>query len=170
MADSKIAMEYVVRQNKIEGSAGYGKWYAQPVNRGTLSMKGFARHLHEHNGTYKTNVIKGVLEEMVECLVEFISQGVGVKLDGLGTLRATFECKGADSKGEFTADNVKGIHIRLIPEGIKDEELTSRKFMSKCVLRKQGEQISSGSGSSDDGDSGSGNSGSQGGVPIDEMP
>lgn len=168
MADSKIVMEYEVRQNKIKDSKGYGKWYAQPVNRGTLSMKGFARHLHEHNGTYKTSVIKGVMEEMVECLVEFLSQGVGVKLDGLGTLRATFECKGADSAGEFNVtENLKGIHIRLFPEGVKDEELTSRKFMSKCILRKQ--ELKSNTTAEDGG--GSTDSGSQGGSPdIDDLP
>lgn len=142
MADKKIAMEYRVVQNKITDSEGFGKWYAQPVVKSVLNMKGFAAHIHSHNGTYKTSVIKGVLEEIVECLVEMVSQGVGVKLDGLGTFRPTFECESAASAEDFNiAENLKGIHIRLIPEGTKDEELTSRKFMSKCSLRKREETV-----------------------------
>ena len=138
MADKKIAMEYRVVQNKITDSEGYGRWYAVPVVKSVLNMKGFAAHIHDHNGTYKTSVIKGVLEEIVECLVEMVSQGIGVKLDGLGTFRPTFECESAASAEDFNvSENLKGIHIRLLPEGAKDEELTSRKFMKKCVLRKR---------------------------------
>ena len=142
MADKKIAMEYRVVQNKIKDSEGFGRWYAQPVLRGVLNLKGFAAHIHDHNGTYKTSVIKGVLEELVECLVEMVSQGVGVKLDGLGTFRPTFECESAVSAEDFSIqEHLKGIHIRLIPEGAKDEELTSRKFVAKVSLRKRDELV-----------------------------
>ena len=165
MATKKIAMEYVIHQNKIKDSEGFGKYYAQPVVRTTLSLQGFARHLHDHNGTYKTSVIKGVIEEMTECLIEMISQGVGVKLDGLGTFRPTFECEGADTEDDFNiSENLKGIHIRFIPEGVKDEELTSRKFMAKCVLKRRtqlvGEAVDGG-GDGGDGDTGN-NEGGEG--------
>ena len=142
MADKKIAMEYRVVQNKIADSIGFGKWYAQPVVKDVLNLKGFAKHLHDHNGTFKTSVIKGVLEELVECLVEMMTQGVGVKLDGLGTFRPTFECESTVSADDFDINtHLKGIHIRLIPENTKDEELTSRKFMSKVLLRKRDEPV-----------------------------
>lgn len=138
MATNKIAMEYdLVRNNNAESTA-YGKWYAQPVVRGTLNLKGFARHIHDHNGTYRESVIKGCLEEMVECMVEMISQGEGVKLDGLGTFYPTFESKGVAKPDDFNlSEHLKGVHIRFLPEGTKDEELTSKKFMAKCTLKRR---------------------------------
>ena len=136
MANNKIAMRYELYQNQNSENNGYGKWYARPVVKDTLTLKGFARHIHQHTGAYRTSVIKGVMEEMVDCMVEMIAQGVGVKLDGLGTFYPTFECEGQDSKEEFSIqESLKGIHIRFQPEGTKDEELTSRKFKDKVTLR-----------------------------------
>ena len=137
MAVKKIAMTYELYQNKNEQSTAYNKWYARPVINSTLNLKGFARHIAEHNGTYKKNVIKGVLEEITECLVELTSQGVGVKLDGLGTFYPTFEGTGAETPQKYNvAENLKGIHIRFLPERSQDESLTSREFMKKCSLKR----------------------------------
>ena len=136
MANNKIAMRSELYQNTNSENNGYGKYYARPVIKDTLNLKGFARHIHQHTGAYRTSVIKGVMEEMVDCMVEMISQGVGVKLDGLGTFYPTFECEGADSEKDFNIQEcLKGIHIRFQPEGAKDEELTSRKFKDKVTLR-----------------------------------
>ena len=138
MAQNKIAMQYDLHQNMTVGTKASGKWYAQPVVVNTLSLKGFANHIHSHSGTYKTSTIKGVMEEMVECLSEMVSQGIGVKLDGLGTFYPTFEGAGADTPEEYNVqEHLKGIHIRFQPEGTKDEELTSRKFMQKCALKRR---------------------------------
>ena len=138
MADSRIAMQYDLYQNNNMESKAYKKWYAEPVIVNTLNLKGFARHIHEHNGTYRESVIKGVMGEMVECLTEMVSQGVGVKLDGLGTFYPTFECKGETNIEDFNVqENILGIHIRFQPEGAKDEELTSRKFKAKCTLKRR---------------------------------
>ncbi|WP_027455538.1 hypothetical protein [Xylanibacter brevis] len=138
MANKRIAMQYDVKQNLVKNSKMFGKWYAQPVINNTLNLKGFAQHIASHNGTYKTSTIKGVIEEMVECLGEMVMQGVGVKLDGLGTFYPTFEGTGSMTLEDYDVNTfVKGIHIRFLPENAKDEELTSRKFMSKCVLKRR---------------------------------
>ena len=153
MATNKIPMLYTVEQNNNRMSKAYGKFYAQPVVNTTLNLKGFARHIADHNGTFKASVIKGVMEEMVECLTEMVAQGIGVKLDGLGTFYPTFECKGALTAETFNiAEQLQGIHIRFLPEGTKDEELTSRKFLEKCVLKRIGDNDSG----SDDPDGGQG--------------
>ena len=156
MAVDKIAMEYDIKQNQVSNSTAYGKWYAQPVTKTPLSLKGLARHMAEHNGSYRTSTIKGVLEELVECMSEMISTGQPVKLDGLGTFYPTFECEGAETPETFSiAEHLKGIHIRFQPEGTKDEELTSRSFMKKCALRRRFPKPDSGSdpdGGGNDGD------------------
>jgi len=138
MATEKIVMEYDLRKNNNSESPAFGKWYPQPVVKSTLNLKGFARHIHDHNGTYRASVIKGVMEEMVECLVEMVSQGIGVKLDGLGTFYPTMESKGVALPDDYNVgEHLKGIHIRFQPEGAKDEELTSKKFMKKCTLKRR---------------------------------
>ena len=152
MATNRVAMLYEVKQNNNRMSKAYGKYYAQPVVNNTLNLKGFARHIAEHNGTYKASVIKGVMEEMVGCLTEMVAQGVGVKLDGLGTFYPTFECIGALTLDTFNiGEQLQGIHIRFLPEGTKDEELTSRKFMEKVVLKRVGE-VSADDGGGDGGE------------------
>ncbi len=134
---NKIAMHYVVYQNTTNNEKTRGKFYARPLVTNTLSLKGFARHIHDHSGTFKTSTLKGVLEEMVECLIEMVSQGVGVKLDGLGTFYPTFECTGADSADEFDINqNLKGVHMRFKPERTKDEDITSRSFKQKCIMKR----------------------------------
>ena len=75
---------------------------------------------------------------MVTCLTEMVSQGIGVKLDGLGTFYPTMEGKGVAKPDDFSvAEHLLGIHIRFLPEGAKDEELTSKKFMAKCTLKSR---------------------------------
>ena len=43
MASQKIAMGINLRQNKIEGSAAYGKYYPEVDQQKTLSLRGFAQ-------------------------------------------------------------------------------------------------------------------------------
>ena len=166
MATNKISMPYIVYQNTVNNEKTQGKYYARPVVMNTLSLKGFARHIHDHSGTYKTSLLKGVLEEMVECLTEMVSQGVAVKLDGLGKFYPTFECTGADSYEDFDINtNLKGIHIRFLPERTKDEDITSRAFLTRCSMQRAAAVKSTASGGSGGSDSG-GNSDE----PIVENP
>jgi hypothetical protein len=82
-------------------------------------------------------VYAAVVHEIMDCLIEIVSTGVAVKLDGLGTLRPTFECKPAASEEDFSiTENLKGVHLRLYPENVKEEEITSRKIMSKMSFQK----------------------------------
>ena len=160
MATNKITMPYVVYENTTNNEKTNGKFYARPVVINTLSLKGFAKHIHDHSGTFKTSTLKAVLEEMVECLTEMVSQGVAVKLDGLGKFYPTFECTGASSADEFDINqNLKGIHIRFLPERTKDEDITSRAFLTRCAMQRavalKASASAGGSGSSggsDDGD------------------
>lgn len=157
MAQDKIQMQYDLHQNMTVGTKASGKWYAQPVVTNTLSLKGFANHIHSHSGTYKTSTIKGVMEEMVECLSEMVSQGVGVKLDGLGTFRPWFEGEGVENPEDYNIqEHLKGIHIRFLPENTKDEELTSRKFMSKCSLKRRFPVAENNDSEEDEGEGGEG--------------
>ena len=91
MATQKIAMGINLRQNKIEGSTAYGKYYPEVDAQKTLSLRGFAQHMTDHGSLYGRAIVEGVLMQITECLPELVAQGVPVQLGSLGTFYPTAE-------------------------------------------------------------------------------
>ena len=79
MAKEKIAMGINLRQNKITGNAGYGKYYPEVDVQKTLSLRGFAKHMTDHGSVYGRDLLEGVLIKITECLPELVSQGIPVQ-------------------------------------------------------------------------------------------
>ena len=140
MATHEIKLGINLRQNKNSKNAGYGKYYPEVDTQTTLSLKGFARHMSDHGCIYGLDLIEGVLKKITQCLPELISQGVPVRLDPLGTFLPTCSVdkpllnipamEGADPNAV-----VKGVHIRFLPYGVEDENITSRRFKEEyCSL------------------------------------
>ena len=80
-----------------------------------------------------------------EQVVELLSQGNPVKIDGLGIFTPKVQAtKSGISKEDILAGKwnaatyVKGIHIRFRPEGSGDEDITSRRFKEQCALSTYG--------------------------------
>ena len=67
MATQKIAMGINLRQNKIEGSSAYGKYYPEVDQQKTLSLRGFAQHMTDHGSLYGRAIVEGVLLQITEC-------------------------------------------------------------------------------------------------------
>ena len=95
----------------------------------------------EHNSLYGRDVIEGVLTKMVSCMIHLIAEGNPIKLDGLGIFYPTVEStkngitKAEILSGKWNANTyVKAIHIRFLPEGVADDNITSRAFKEKCVF------------------------------------
>jgi hypothetical protein len=114
-------------------------YYPEAEAKDPLSLKGFAKHLSEHGklATYEMLVL--VLQNIVSCMKELITQGQPVKLDGLGTFYPTIEAtKGGSESVEDAVENlneiIEGVHLRFQPEGSKDEKLTSRALKDMCVF------------------------------------
>ena len=93
MATQKIAMGINLRQNKIEGSTAYGKYYPEVDTQKTLSLRGFAQHMTDHGSLYGRAIVEGVLMQITECLPELVAQGIPVQLGSLGTFYPTAEVK-----------------------------------------------------------------------------
>ena len=91
MASKKIGLKYDIYQNNVTDSTANGKWYARVVRDNTLDLDGLTRHIADHGSIYTPDVVLGVLTKFSSCMVELISQGVGVKIDGLGTFYPTLE-------------------------------------------------------------------------------
>jgi hypothetical protein len=140
MATNEIKLGINLRQNKNSKNAGYGKYYPEVDTRTTLTLRGFAKHMSDHGSIYSLDLIEGVLKKITQCLPELISQGVPVRLDPLGTFLPTCDVdkpllnipamEGADPN-----EVVKGVHIRFLPYGVEDDNITSRRFKEEyCSL------------------------------------
>jgi predicted histone-like DNA-binding protein len=131
-------MQYDLRQNNNDQNSAYGKRYPKAVVTSTLNLRGLANHIAEHGSPYTEDVVKGVLEKFTSCMVELVKQGVGVKLDGLGKFYPTLEAKGATTPISYDlATNLSGVHIRFRPEGVLDDDITSRQLKSKVMFAQR---------------------------------
>ena len=142
----KLGINY--RKNMNTKSPSYGKYYASLDTQETLTTAGLAAHIKEHNFGYGVDAIKAVLQRLSECIPELLSQGIPVKLDGLGTFVPTVQngpisVNGTKQNGLTDAQlkdssiqpsaMVAGIHIRFRPDGTELQNLTSRQFLAQKV-------------------------------------
>ena len=162
---------YELRQNKNAKSKIFGKWFAHSKSVETLNTRKLAQHISEHGSVYTTDVVFGVLEKFRSCLVEMLLESKRVKIDGLGTFFTTLENEvgGALKKEEFNVGkNLKALHIRFMPEGEQELNISSREFIKKAefvnvdtLKVEKKDEASSGSGSGSG--SGTQNQGGNGG-------
>ena len=141
MAKEKIALGINLRQNKITGNAGYGKYYPEVDVQKTLSLRGFAKHMTDHGSVYGRDLLEGVLIKITECLPELLSQGIPVQLGGLGTFYPTAQVKKdaaissiAEMEGLDPNDIVEAIHIRFLPDTSKLDNISGKAFKEACAL------------------------------------
>ena len=142
MASEVIAFPVNLRQNKNQYNSGFGKYYPEADSKEPLNLKGFARHLSEHGRLVDYSMAVLVLQNIVSCLKEMVTQGQPVKLDGFGTFSPSIESDGKkaqDSVEKSLAvgiDNlIAGVHLRFMPENSKGEKLTSRALKDECTFK-----------------------------------
>lgn len=139
-ATQVIQMRVNLRANANEKSDQYGRLYPVISRTGTLDLRGLCKHMSEHNTVYGRDIVTGVLTLMQGCLVELLSQGVAVKLDGIGTFYPTLKSakNGAadieEAKRLGAANLVQGVHVRFLPESSKLDNITSKKMKEQCQL------------------------------------
>ena len=126
---------YEVRQNKNAKSSIKGKWFAHSKSVETMNTRKLANHISEHGSVYTSDVVFGVLEKFRSCLVEMLLESKRVKIEGLGTFFTTLENQegGAQKKEDFNVQkNLKALHIRFMPEGEQEMNISSREFIKKA--------------------------------------
>ena len=142
MASEVIAFPVNLRKNKNQYNAGYGQYYPEADTKEPLSLKGFARHLAEHGKLVDYPMAVLVLQNIVSCLKEMVTQGQPVKLDGFGTFSPSIESDG--KKAQDTVEKslnvgienlIAGVHLRFTPENSKGEKLTSRALKEECTFK-----------------------------------
>ena len=137
---NEIKLGINLRKNKNARNAGYGKYYPEVDTQTTLSLRGFAKHMSDHGSIYSIDIIEGVLKKITQCLPELISQGVPVRMEPLGTFMPTCDVEKpiesiAAMENADPNDVVKGVHIRFLPYGVENDNITSRRFKQEyCSL------------------------------------
>ena len=126
---------YLLKQNKVKNSKVNGKWFAHQKTLETLNTRKLANHISEHGSIYTPDVVFGVLEKFRSCLLEMLLNSKRVKIDGLGIFFTTLENTegGAESKDKFLPQkNLKGLHIRFLPDSRTETDISSREFIKKA--------------------------------------
>ncbi|MCR4810062.1 MAG: DNA-binding protein [Prevotella sp.] len=157
-------IRFIPKQNQINTSKVYGRYFAMPVIEETLDLDGLADHMSHHNSPYSKGVIKGLLTDMVSCIKEMLLEGKNVKIDDLAIFSVGIKnaAGGAASVEEFSvAKNIEGVKLRARATG----DLSSKALNLEATLRKATSLLGGTVDDSGDGGSGSGDSGADDGQP-----
>ena len=169
---------YLLKQNKVKNSKVNGKWFARQKTIETLNTRKLANHISEHGSIYTPDVVFGVLEKFRSCLLEMLLNSKRVKIDGLGIFFTTLENTegGAESKDKFLPQkNLKGLHIRFLPDSSTETDISSREFIKRAEFVNAEsfagslEDESSNGGSGSGGGNHSGNTGGGGKNDDDDI-
>lgn len=136
-------------QNMNTVSPAYGKYYGRIVHTETLTTDEFANHISNHGSPFDRATILGVLAAACDCLVELTLDSKRVRLGDLGTFYMSAETEGADNAEDFTADNIKRVHLRFRPNQKRSYPLDSvsmRKVASFADLSQWNKGASGGNG------------------------
>ena len=158
-----MAVLYRLSQNKMKKSSARGKWFAHAVMTGTVDTDALAE-IMQRNCTLKKSDIVAVISELIETMQDQLQNSKRVKLNGLGAFKIGIEnaVGGAATAADFSAKNIKGLHVLFQPEVKTDSTGQRRKtFISGCSVQESPKNDVDTKKATNSGNSGSGNSGSQ---------
>ena len=91
------------------------KAYAKNQVREVWDLDKFCKHIASHHAGYSRGMVKAILSDMCDCLVEQLLNGNKIKLGTLGVFSASISSEGAESVDKFTEDNIKAVNINFNP-------------------------------------------------------
>ncbi len=91
------------------------KAYAKNQVREIWDLNKFCKHIASHNSGYSRGMVKAILSDMCDCLVEQLLNGNKIKLGEFGVFSLSISCEGAESLEKFTEDNIKEVNINFNP-------------------------------------------------------
>jgi len=137
-------------ENTNSYSNAYGKYYAKPNYPETLDLRGLIERVAFDQSVYSRDIIEGVITKLTTVMVEQLEAAQPINWEGLGTFTPRVEAYNPldpvthkPTVGGITFDQLKsgqfninemigGVHIRFIPMGEKNENLTSRALADMC--------------------------------------
>jgi predicted histone-like DNA-binding protein len=141
MVKQKTPLRINVRQDRNSASRTFGMWFPSVDRVGTLSTRALSDHISAHGSIWTRDIVEGVLSQLAECIPELVSQGYGVKLDGIGTFWPTLKNKkGGMEPSEIVANGfnpetqIIGVNINFMGDQKKLDNLTRHAFQEYCTL------------------------------------
>ena len=130
-----------------------GYYCARAAYDGIVDLDGLVAHMASHNTPYSRGVIKGVLDDFVDCVRELTLDGWIIDLGTLGTFNVSLQSIGVcesevdEDTGEkpvFTQANIKAVNCRFTPgPGLRNliadaqfHEVEARKTLSESLKKK----------------------------------
>lgn len=141
MATNQVEMRVNMRENTNRKSDQYGQLYPYLDRMGTINQRGLCEQIASSDTIYGRAVIEGVTTIFSKKIFENLAMGVAVQLNGIGTFYPTLKSRpgGVASVTEaknLGADNiVEGIHVRFLPDSTDLDNITSKEFKKRCVLK-----------------------------------
>ncbi len=112
-------IELYISQNKVVGSAAYGKYYPRVSYKQTMNIHDMAVHMAEHNTPFSEGTIEGILRDFVKCVREQTLNGNTVKVDSLAIFKVSVIGNGC--KELYDADLDKTITASIGTIGKNDK-------------------------------------------------
>lgn len=101
------------------------KAYAKNQVREIWDLNKFCKHIASHNAGYSRGMMKAILSDMCDCIVEQLLNGNKIKLGEFGVFSISINCEGAESLEKFTEENIKSVNIKFNP-GVDFENLVDK--------------------------------------------
>jgi len=107
-------------QSQLETKEGKKLYYPKLVQRGpAVETPELAEDLARESSLTKGDV-QNLIWNLTPMLKKYLMDGRSVKLNGLGTFNVTLRSRyGVENPKDVTANQIKSLHIRFVPEGTR---------------------------------------------------
>lgn len=143
--------KYKLQEMSDVHHTGKRKVYPKMVVNRTLSRKEFIKRMHDYHRGISPSTTEAVLMDVEEILVEMLSMGYNVNLEGLGTFSLSLgfednkptEMQGDDDKMTYRKVGVRDVNFKASPDFIKavkqetDHDLERDMGGVKLILKKK---------------------------------
>lgn len=135
--DNGFRIQFYKVQNNNEKSDQFGKWYGRTHMLGTAGINELTQQI-QNRCTVRDSDIYAVLSELSDSIASVLSMGYQVRIPGLGIFHTTITTEPADTKEEFTDDNIKKLNVKFRAERpqtqIGNRTATILKYCKKPVF------------------------------------
>lgn len=113
--DAGLRIQYYKIPNNNRKSDMYGKWYGRTHMLGTVGINELSQQI-QNRCTVRESDIFAVLSELSDAIAGYLATGYQVRIPGLGIFHVTMTTEPADTKEEFTDDNIKKLNVKFRAE------------------------------------------------------
>lgn len=95
-------------------------WFARAIHTSTVTTDQLADDI-AYATTATPADCRAVLAGLAKVMTNHLQNSSVVHLDGIGSFRINIQCSGAETVADFGSSNIKGLHIRFMPEYTMDK-------------------------------------------------